>query len=154
VSATYIGTLLIHLQIADPLNQAVFVPGIGDANGNCFLSGKAVYFKVAAGADCSTVNNTQARRKLALLNNLPQFSQEICRLATLANGGTQNYHGLLLSVQRRLSRGISVNGNYTWSHCIGDYAGRADSGNGNSVTHTYLDPTNRRRDRGNCYSDQ
>ena len=75
-------------------------------------------------------------------------------MATLVNGGTQNYHGLLVSVQSRPSRGINVNGNYTWSHCIGDYTGRANNGNGSSVTHTYLDPTNRRRDRANCESDQ
>src|ERR1051326_8151234 len=91
VSATYMGTLLIHLQIANPLNQAIFIPGTGDANGNCFLNGNAVYFKVAPGAACSTVNNTQNRRTLALEN--PAFSQEIGRLATLANGGTKNYQG-------------------------------------------------------------
>jgi hypothetical protein len=152
VSASYLGTLITHIQAADPLNQAVFVPGNGDANGNCFLQGSAVYFKVAPGAVCSSIGNTQGRRKLALEN--PAFAQEIGRMSQITYGGTQNYHGLLLSVQRRPSRGLNVNANYTWSHCIGDYGARANSGYGTNITHTYLDPTNRRRDRANCESDQ
>jgi hypothetical protein len=152
LSVSYLGTQLTHVTAADPINQAIFIPGTGDASGSCFLNGQAVYFKVAPGAACSTVPNTQSRRRLSLEN--PAFAQEIGRMATISNGGTQNYHGLLVSLQRRPSRGVNVNGNYTWSHCIGDYTGRANNGNGSSVTHTYLDPTNRRRDRANCESDQ
>jgi hypothetical protein len=152
LSASYLGTLIIHIQAAEPLNPAVFIPGNGDAGGNCFLNGQAVYFKVAAGTACSTVANTQARRKLSLEN--PAFSQEIGRMGRIVNGGTQNYHGMLLSIQRRPSRGINLNGNYTWSHCIGDYSGRSNSGYGTSADHTYQDPNNRRRDRGNCEADQ
>jgi hypothetical protein len=40
------------------------------------------------------------------------------------------------------------------SHCVGDYAARENSGYGVNVTHTYLDPTNRRKDRANCETDQ
>ena len=152
VSVNYLGNVIIHVTVSNPLNPAIFVPGVGDANGNCFLNGKAVYFKVAAGAACSTTANTQNRRTLSFQN--PAFASEIGRMAILTNGGTQNYHGLLVSLQRRLSHGFQVNSNYTWSHCIGDYAGRADSGNGSSVTSTYMDPANRRRDRANCEQDQ
>ena len=75
-------------------------------------------------------------------------------MGRIVNGGTQNYHGMLLSIQRRPSRGINLNGNYTWSHCIGDYSGRSNSGYGTSADHTYQDPNDRRRDRGNCEADQ
>jgi hypothetical protein len=61
---------------------------------------------------------------------------------------------MLLSVQRRPSRGLTVNGNYTWSHCLGDFAGRSNSGNSQNVLDTYQDINNRRRDRSNCDSDQ
>ncbi len=152
VSVSYLGTVLIHTQAVDPLNQPLFVPGVGDSNGNCFLNGKPVHFKVTPGAACSTLANTQDRRRLSFEN--PAFSETVGRMGTIVNGGTQNYHGMLVSVQRRPSHGINVNANYTLSHCIGDYGGRANDGNWPNVIHTYTDPTNRRRDRANCESDQ
>jgi len=150
-SMAYLGTQITHLQSASSLNPAIFVPGVGNANGNCFLNGQAVYYRVAAGAVCSTTANTQERRKLSFEN--PQFKDEIGRLSTIVNGGTQNYHGLLLSVQRRPTRGINISGNYTLSHCIGDYMGRSNAGYGSSVDHTYQDPNDRHRDRANCEVD-
>jgi hypothetical protein len=152
LSVSYLGTQIIHIQAATPLNMALFVPGVGDAAGNCFLNGKATHFKVTPGAVCSTVANTPDRRALSFVN--PAYSTEIGRLGIIVNGGTQQYSGMLVSVQRRPSRGINLNGNYTWSHCIGDYAGRSNSGYGTSADHTYQDPNDRRRDRGNCESDQ
>jgi len=68
LSVSYIGTRIVHLQYANPLNNSIYVPGAGDANGNCFLNGARTPFKVAPGNDCSTVGNTQDRRKLSLLN--------------------------------------------------------------------------------------
>jgi len=63
-------------------------------------------------------------------------------------GGTANYNGLLLSVQRRVSRGITVSGNYTWSHCITDiWQEVAQSPNADAG---WSDPNNRHFDRGNC----
>jgi len=68
-------------------------------------------------------------------------------------GGTQNYNGMTMSIQNRLKRGVTVNANYTISHCIGDFLGRSDSGYGSSIDQTFQDPNNRRRDRGNCEID-
>jgi len=151
VSVAYLGTEIIHLQSAEPLNQSVYIPGAGDGNGNCFLNGSAVYFKVAPGAACSTLANTQDRRRLSLLR--PQYKDAIGRLGDIVNGGTQSYNGVLFSIQRRPTHGVSVNANYTYSHCIGDYMGRSNSGYGTSVDQTYQDPNNRRKDRGNCEVD-
>src|SRR5207244_10840843 len=109
-------------------------------------------FKVAPGAACSTLANTQDRRTLGLLN--PAFANELGRVSVVQNGGTQQYHGMLISMQRRATRGMSFNGNYTLSHCIGDYSARSSNGFGTSVDQTYQDPNNRRRDRGNCEIDQ
>jgi hypothetical protein len=150
VSVSYLGSQITHLQAGHPINPVSYVPGSGDANGNCFLNGQAVYFKVAPGAACSTVANSQQRRTLSF--ERPQFVNEIGTMGIIANGGTQNYHGMLLSVQRRPSRGINLNANYTWSHCIGDYAARLQQSAGPDMT--YQDPNNRRRDRGNCEYDQ
>jgi hypothetical protein len=63
--------------------------------------------------------------------------------------GTQHYHGLLLSIQRRAATG-TISANYTWSHCLGVEATANDTGrnpkNGNYV----VDPNNRRAEVGNC----
>jgi hypothetical protein len=54
-----------------------------------------------------------------------------------------------LSIQRRQSSGLTVSGNYTWSHCIGDEA--LVQGTSNSSA-TY--PDRRDFDRGNCRGDR
>jgi hypothetical protein len=64
-------------------------------------------------------------------------------------GGTANYNGLLLSVQHRAARGVTIIGNYTWSHCIGDPYSISAIG-GNAANSGWVDPDNRRYDRGNC----
>ncbi len=143
---------MVHLQTAFPLNLAVFVPGAGDANGNCFLNGQAVYYKVAPGSACSATANTQARRRLSLLK--PEFADAFGRLAVRDNPGVVHYHGMLISVQRRPTRGLNVSANYTLSHCYGDYVGRSVTGYGSSVVHTFQDPANRHKDWGNCEIDQ
>jgi hypothetical protein len=152
LSVSYLGTQIIHIPAATPLNMAIYVPGVGDAGGNCFLNGTVTHFKVAPGSACSTVNNTQVRRALTFLN--PAFGPEIGRIAYVSSDGTQNYQAMLVSVQHRPSRGINLNGNYTLSHCIGDFSVRSNNGFGIAVDHTYLDPNDRKRDRGNCESDQ
>src|SRR5439155_26478982 len=147
---TYLGTEVTHLQAGSPLNPPIYIPGNADASGNCFTNGKAVYFKTPAGTPCSTVANTDARRTLGLQK--PEFATEIGTLGIITNGGTQSYNGMVVSVQRRPSRGVTFNANYTLSHCIGDYAARLAQAAGPDMT--YQDPNNRRRDRGNCEYDQ
>jgi hypothetical protein len=134
------------------LNPAIYVPGNGDANGNCFLNGAKTYYTVAPGAACSTIANTQTRRTLSFQN--PASANEVGRMGIIVNGGVQNYNGMLLSVQRRLSHGVTANVNYTLSHCVGDYTGRSNSGFGSGAAATFQDPNNHRLDHGNCESDQ
>jgi hypothetical protein len=67
-------------------------------------------------------------------------------------GATTNYHAMLLSLQRRVTRGTTVSGNYTWSHCIGDYADL--NSEGPNEAEVYTNPGSRRFDRGNCNSDR
>ena len=152
VAVSYLGTGIRHTQAADMLNPAIFVPGVGDGNGNCFLNGAPTYYKVAAGAACSTIGNTQTRRTLSFLN--PASASEVGRMGTIVNGGNQNYNGMLLSVQRRLDHGVTLNANYTLSHCVGDYTGRSNSGFGSGAAATFQDPNNHRLDHGSCEADQ
>ena len=65
------------------------------------------------------------------------------------DSGTQHYHGMLLSIQRRAASGVNIGANYTWSHCIGIDPTANNTGRGGPG---YLDPNNRKLDIGNCNS--
>ena len=68
---------------------------------------------------CSTTANTDQRRRLRLENPAVRTVVSVT-VIQIDSGGTASYNGLLLSVQRRAARGVTVSGNYTWSHCISD----------------------------------
>ena len=123
------------------LDPSAYFPGT-----NCTLPNGA-----SISGTCSTLANTDARRRLNLVN--PTEGRGIGRMSEYVFGGTQNYHGMLLSVQNRPTRGVSINGNYTFSHCIGDYSGRSSRGVSLGADETYQDASNRRLDRANCVSD-
>jgi hypothetical protein len=134
VSASYLGNATRHLWTTRPINAPVFL-GLGP----CTLNG--VQYPT-----CSTTGNINQRRRLYLEN--PVTGQYFAQVHKIDTGGTASYNGLLLSVQRRVSRGITVSGNYTWSHCITDiWQEAAQSPN---LDAGWGDPNNRRYDRGNC----
>jgi len=89
---------------------------------------------------------------LAYLAN-PAAAATLGPVDMLESGGSSSYNGLLLTTQKRLSRGISFNANYTWSHCIGDVpigSGVGGPGSAGGAGGSYTDVNDRRRDRGNC----
>jgi hypothetical protein len=137
VSTSYLGTQTTHLWVRQNNNSAVYFPG-----GPCTIAG-ATY------NPCSSTSNTNQRRRFFLEN--PQEGQGLGLLAIREDGGTQQYHGLLVSVQRRAASGVNVGGNYTWSHCVGDPPTANASGVGGPG---FLDPNSRAFDRGNCESDR
>jgi hypothetical protein len=150
-SATYIGSGSIHLWALQQLNPAVFIPGNGDASGNCFLNGQRVPFTVRAGTACSTTGNTNQRRRFYLEN--PVTGGAFGTVNRIDSGATAGYNGLLLSIQRRAVRGVTLNGNYTWSHCISDPV-TVEVGNSGNADGGYNSPNNRNFDRGNCRADR
>jgi hypothetical protein len=163
VSASYIGSHTIHMLGAEPLNPATYIPGNGDANGNCFLNGQAVFFTVRPGTPCSTTArnngshntflNVNLRRRLSL-SDFDRTGQFVGALANVTSDGNAGYNGLLLSVRKRATQGVTVDANYTWSHCIAPEQDDANGGTGLSSTSTYTIPGDRDRTRGNCGSDR
>ena len=145
VSANYLGSHTTHLWVEGNINRAIYFPS-SPVNGVCTVGGLTLR---ATGTACSTTGNTNDRRRLFLQN--PQEGQYYGNLATREDSGTQSYHGLLLSVQRRASTGVNVGGNYTWSHCLGNAPTANATGTGGGG---YLDPNNRDFDRGNCEGDR
>jgi hypothetical protein len=142
LSANYVGNSTIHMLSGENVNPAVYIPGVGDAIGNCTYNGQRVPFTVSPGAACSTVGNQQSRRLLSLQN--PAAGQYYGPIGQIDDGGTATYEGLFLSAQKRMSHGVTAQANYTWSHCIGDVY------NGNASSTGNVPPNNRRLYRGNC----
>ena len=136
LQANYIGNNEIHLMSAQQIDPAVFL-GLGA----CTIKGPggtSTNYPV-----CSTTANTNQRRALYLQN--PDQGQYYSAVAQVDQGGTGTYDGLYLSVTKRLSQGVSVLANYTWSHCISDYF-EPQYLSGAAVS----PPGNRRAFRGNC----
>jgi Carboxypeptidase regulatory-like domain len=137
VSATYAGSETEHLWGSFQLNPGTIVPSTYPL-GTCPKG-------ITTG--CNSTGNLNQRRVLYLQN--PQEAQYIGYMDQFADGGTASYNGLVLAVQRRLSRGVTLNANYTWSHCVGDQSIGSSAGGAGSG---YTQPNNRRADRGNCQS--
>src|SRR6202011_2437723 len=72
-------------------------------------------------------------------------------LEQLDSGGTGSYNGLVVAVTKRLSKGLLISTNYTWSHCISDLSIGDSTGNAGAGL---LIPGNRRYDRSNCQSNE
>jgi hypothetical protein len=140
LSASYVGNQVVHSWVGGYTNRAIYFPGTA-VNGICTAQG----YVLQATGTCSTTGNTNQRRLLALQN--PVDGQLYGNLFTREDVGTQHYHGLLLSLQRRASNGGTVGANYTWSHCIGIDPTANNTGRGGPG---YLDPSDRSFDYGNC----
>src|SRR5438093_4425932 len=118
-------------------------PGVYFFNGvnTCVLPNGTTI--TGSGGQCSTTANLPQRRKFTL--ERPQGGQYIGTLDSFEDGGTSTYHGLLVSVQRRAEKGLTIGANYTWSHCVGD---NANGGSSPNVGTAYQFVNDRDRDRG------
>ena len=54
------------------------------------------------------------------LSGNPTLQNEIGYAKSTESAANQDYHGLQISVQRRLAQGLEFQGNYTWSKCMTD----------------------------------
>src|SRR5439155_3777649 len=122
VTGNYLGASTIHLWASSDIDPVIVTPD-------------------------ATRSNYDSRR-LFYLQNRDQ-GQYYGVVAQLDDGATSNYHGLLLSVLHRRTNGLTVQGNYTWSHCIGDLE-EAQLG----IPPQYEYPGMRNYYRGNCNQDR
>ncbi len=137
VSATYAGTETAHLWVSYQLNPAVIVPNIdGTPLGTCPKG-------VTVGCDSTT--NTSQRRVISLLS--PALGKFFGPVDQFDSSGTASYNALILRAHHTLSKNISMDANYTWSHCIGDATQASTVGGAQAGL---LEPNDRRFDRGNC----
>ena len=136
-SATYTGSESEHLLASYQVNPGVYIPGTCSAG----------QYGLTVAGPCSTSANTNQRR-LFTINNYPG-ANKYADIDVLDSGGTSSYNGLILAIQKRLSKGLQTNANYTWSHCIGDLTIGNSTGNAGGG---FVEPNNRRYDRSNCQS--
>ena len=134
VAGNYIGSTGIHVLNSNEGNPAVYIPG-----SSCVING-------ANFTPCSSTNNTIQRRALNLKN--PDQGRFYSNVVNADDGGTRMYNALLLSVQRRAANGLTVQGNYTWSHCIDQGQTTVVQNNGGQI------PERRGANQGNCDLDR
>jgi hypothetical protein len=137
-TASYIGNHVAHIWGVKALNPAVY---FFNGTATCTLPNGTTI--TGSGTECSTAANTNQRRKLTLES--PEGAK-LGRLVEFDTDGTQDYEGLRLSLERRAPRDVSVSANYTLSKCLQDFTSDGQP----NVEEAYLDPNNRKLDRGNC----
>lgn len=125
-SANYAGSRGKRLWIGNQLNPGVYVPG------------------TCAGAPCSTTANVNQRRVLSREN--PQQGQFYGSILAVDNRGSSEYNALLLSAQRRIANGLSVQTNWTLSKCVSDNINYEPGVAGSNI----MIPGNPGADRGSC----
>jgi hypothetical protein len=136
-SASYLGSRLDRVWGQVQVNPGVFL-GLGP----CTINGVSY-------ATCSTNANLNQRRALSLEN--AQASRQLGPIDRHAAVGTQDYHALRLSMQRRAASGVRLSGNYTRSHCMGTNTATTTFG---QVGSGFLKPDDPAFDRGNCTQDR
>jgi hypothetical protein len=90
----------------------------------------------------------------------PAVGKYLGPLDWVTDAGWQEYHGVLLSMQRRSASGVTLNANYTWSTCeglINQGGGPLNLGTGYTYPQSLINPPSEQeskalfeRDRGNC----
>ena len=134
LAGNYIGSNIIHMLLRNEGNPAVYLPGA-----SCVIAGRTF-------SPCSTVGNTNQRRALYLQN--PDIGQYYSNIVVGDDGATRTYNAMVIQIQRRRAKGVTVQGNYTWSHCIDDGYVDVIQTNGGWI------PSRRRDNRGNCELDR
>lgn len=121
LSANYFGNSTTHMWTGVEANPALPVPG-------------------------ATLASENQHRLLYLQN--PSQGQYFSTIGQVDDGGKSSYHGMLVTVQRRMTNHFSALTNFTWSHCLSDPETTELTGP------TYVNPNSRKMDRANCSSDR
>lgn len=125
----------------DILVAASYLGNRGKYVWRAYEANPAVYI-----AGASTTANTNTRRLLYRANQTE--GQYYSTIGTTDDTGRSNYHGLLLSVQKRMSHNWTVLTNYTLSKCMSDPATTEITGS------TTMNPNDKDLDYSYCASDR
>lgn len=166
LSVTYIGSKTSHIWLGNNINPNVVItagmtaPGIiannvvagNPLSGSCTLSyaGQNYTYNTCNSASTAAVNgvSNEAARRALNLSNPAQGYKMSGGITEAYSMGNAAYDGLLASIQHRLNSGFSINGNYTWSHCLDD--GEV----GQDIVPSFQNPANPKADWANCSFDR
>ena len=143
LTATYLGTRVLHGSYGNEQNPAVYYPGKSTGvAGSCGTLATVP----AAGTNCSTTGNTNARRVLTGINVAQgAYFTQVTQAYT---GLGSSFNGLLVTVQHRFSDYFTLLANYTYSHCL---SGPPE--NGDNAGDQFQNPAQPNLDYSNCASD-
>jgi hypothetical protein len=129
----YIGNKTSHIQLGLPLNPVQYIPGNWSGPGSCIAPGTNLAIAGTGTGACSTTSSSNyIARSILVLENPAQgqgYSTGGGGSVLIGDEGMANYHGLITSINHRLSSTFSLVGNWTWSKCLdivdeqGDVAG-------------------------------
>ncbi|HXE08115.1 MAG TPA: carboxypeptidase-like regulatory domain-containing protein [Acidobacteriaceae bacterium] len=118
----YIGNKTSHIELGIPLNPVVYIPGNWNGPGSCVAPGTNLAEAGTGTGACSQANgNSYQARALLTLENPTQgagYSFGGGGSVLIGDEGMANYHGLITSINRRLSSTFTLLGNWTWSKCL------------------------------------
>jgi len=116
VSGTYVGTEIAHLWTNVDLNPAIWLPGkpVIASPSTAAQFGQCASLQANCGGSAENF-----RRLLEITNPGAPNVTTYGSITSLDAGGTQHYNGLLLNTRWQASQNVSLNANWTWSHCIG-----------------------------------
>jgi hypothetical protein len=135
LGATYLGTSTIHFVSGQNLNAPIYFAGTSTTATGCPAGAGGLFPN-------SCVQNANNRRPLFLQD--PNKGKYFAGNGIADDGGTASYQGFNLSADKRLSHGVNLHANYTFSHCI------SDPWNQNPTNAGVYIPGDRRRWRSNC----
>jgi len=126
VQLNYVGTGGHKLFRAEDVNR---IPGARLPEGTCVADtfGRKL---------CSQINTSRAANGFEI-NPVGRLNPNYGFLRVWENTGNSIYHGLQASIEKRMSHGFQMGGNYTWSHAIDSgsswHSGGATTANGFSA---------------------
>jgi hypothetical protein len=138
----YVGNHGVHELIPIPFNQALIATPTHPINGQIYSYGYSVPGVAAENTQSLTdgfpTGNASLRVPFIGFDPNSQYNKAI---------GQSNYHALQFNATKRVSRGLTLFGSYTWSHSLDEESGAQLFYNGN-------DPLNPRSGYGNSDFDR
>jgi hypothetical protein len=107
-----------------PGNAVLTIAYVGAQGRNLFL--RSITNKIIGVVMNPTTGAASAVREFSVVHGLT-VTNRLAEIDTKTSGGTDDFNGLQVLLNRRFSRGLTLGSQYMWSHSIGDTNGSKDA---------------------------